>query len=86
MPFPDGEKLRAAVEQSIHDGLEAGGSWFAEGPEVGEVEFEPAGSFGVTVCLNDDEVPEDHPEDAPIERTYRFRVKVELVEVVDGAV
>lgn len=84
MPFPNVEKMRAAIEEALHEGLaDMSGDWFAELPEGGEVEFRPGKEFEVGYYLDDEEL-ENLPADQPAEKTYTFRVRVELVEVRDG--
>jgi hypothetical protein len=83
MPFPEAEQVRAAVEKSLHDGLEANdGTWFAQLPGK-ELSFYVGGEIETRYCLPDEEIAA-LPDDQPAEKVYRFRVRVELVEVVDG--
>ena len=81
MPHPDGEVVRVAVEKALHEGLaDMGGDWIGVLPNGTELEFRPGreGTIVLDHCLPDEEL-EGLPDDAPAEKTYRFRIRVELV-------
>lgn len=81
MGFPSEEQVRRAVEQQLHEGLEAmPGDWTAILPDGRELEFRPGenGTIDIEFCLDDAEL-ETLAADEPAEKTYRLRVRVELV-------
>ncbi len=81
MPFPTNEEVRAAVEKQLHDGL-AGlpGDWIAVLPSGEELQFRPGegGSVVLDAMLPEQEL--DGSESEPVERTYKLRIRVELVD------
>lgn len=78
MPFPTQEQVRAAVAKALFEGLAVqGGDWFAQLPNDKEATFSPGERIEVTICLPDEELAV-LPDDAPAERTFQLRVRVEI--------
>lgn len=75
--FPAAEKIRKAVERAICGSLDTGAGSFNVEMGDDEIEFRPGAGGSIEVCVS------NSYEDAdPAERTFKFRVRVELVDVV----